>query len=34
MSWVQDYLFLQHGKARALEIIEDIDRRYAQIYLH
>jgi hypothetical protein len=28
VSWVQDYLFLQHGTARALEIIEDIDRRW------
>ncbi|KAJ7234817.1 hypothetical protein C8J57DRAFT_1574522, partial [Mycena rebaudengoi] len=28
VSWVNEYLTLEHGEKRALEIIQDIDRRY------
>lgn len=28
VTWVSDYLHEIHGEARALEIIDDIDRRY------
>ena len=27
VEWVMDYLWLEHGETRALEIIADIDRR-------
>jgi hypothetical protein len=29
VSWVEDYLVLTHGRARADEILDDIDKRYA-----
>ncbi|EDR00932.1 uncharacterized protein LACBIDRAFT_333636 [Laccaria bicolor S238N-H82] len=29
VQWVGDYLYLEHGKARANEILDDIDRRIA-----
>jgi len=28
VTWVGDYLFLEHGEARANDILDDIDRRY------
>ena len=28
VTWVNEYLHLTHGEKRALEIIQDIDRRY------
>lgn len=27
VQWVGDYLYLEHGEARANEILDDIDRR-------
>jgi hypothetical protein len=34
VSWVNEYLHLEHGEKRALEIIQDIDRRYSpDLYL-
>jgi hypothetical protein len=27
VAWVNEYLILEHGEVRALEIIQDIDRR-------
>ena len=27
VEWVNEYLHITHGEARALEIIQDIDRR-------
>jgi hypothetical protein len=29
IMWVNEYLYEEHGQARAQAIIEDIDRRYA-----
>ncbi|KAJ7689175.1 hypothetical protein B0H17DRAFT_1296284 [Mycena rosella] len=31
VSWVNDYLHLEHGEKRALEIIQDIDRRLSAV---
>ena len=31
VDWVEDYVFLQHSKAHALNIIQDIDRRQVQL---
>ncbi|KAJ6609298.1 hypothetical protein B0H10DRAFT_2166369 [Mycena sp. CBHHK59/15] len=31
VAWVNEYLFLEHGEARALEIIQDIDRRISAV---
>ncbi|KDQ55767.1 hypothetical protein JAAARDRAFT_195586 [Jaapia argillacea MUCL 33604] len=31
VTWVNEYLVLEHGEARAFEIIEDIDRRIAAV---
>lgn len=28
VTWVGEYLLAKHGETRALEIIQDIDRRY------
>jgi hypothetical protein len=28
VTWVEDYLVITHGKKRAKEILDDIDRRY------
>jgi hypothetical protein len=28
VTWVNEYQHLEHGEKRALEIIQDIDRRY------
>ncbi|KAJ6494335.1 hypothetical protein C8R45DRAFT_1135098 [Mycena sanguinolenta] len=33
VTWVNEYLHLVHGEKRALEIIQDIDRRLSAIYL-
>jgi hypothetical protein len=31
VAWVNEYLYIVHGEARANEIIDDIDRRYSFI---
>ncbi|KAJ7939434.1 hypothetical protein B0H13DRAFT_2648517 [Mycena leptocephala] len=31
VTWVNEYLVLEHGEARALEIIQDIDRRLSAV---
>ncbi|KAJ6620508.1 hypothetical protein B0H10DRAFT_1946053 [Mycena sp. CBHHK59/15] len=31
VSWINDYLHLEHGKKQALEIIQDIDRRISAV---
>jgi len=33
VMWVGDYLFLEHGKAQANDILDDIDRSYV-VFLH
>jgi hypothetical protein len=33
VTWVNEYLIQEHGEARGLEIIQDIDRRYVFIPL-
>lgn len=35
VAWIESLLVATHGKARALEILSDIDRRYAaQVLSH
>ena len=33
VTWVGEYLVLEHGQARAKEIMDDIDRRYCSLYI-
>ena len=33
VTWVGEYLELEHGKAKAAEIMDDIDRRYVTYIL-
>jgi hypothetical protein len=33
VEWVLEYIHMAHGEKRALEVIEDIDRRYVPSFL-
>jgi hypothetical protein len=32
VQWVEEYLLITHGKKRAEEILDDIDRRYVNFF--
>ena len=34
MTWVEEYLLLTHGKAKANHILDDINNRYGHYYFH
>ena len=34
MTWVEEYLVITHGKAKANRILDDIDNRYEHHYSH